>query len=485
MNFLRKKDLILLGTLIWVFSCTDNFEEINQNNNVPTEAVEGAILPTAIFEPGNTLIGRSFNWFEIIMHYRAQNTINNLDVYNLGAVRLDELWDSMYKSISDLNTMEAIAIESGNVSYQAVAKILKSYYFAVLTEIWIDIPYAESGFGLDGNITPIYDSQETIYLDILGQLEAANQLLNGTEEFNSGGDVLFDGDVMKWKKLANSLRLRYLLRLSNVSAVNAASEIASIFNDPVTYPIFENESDQAVYDFTGEAPNISDLATSRLGEFDFAPASERIVALLTSWNDPRLDFFFRLPLNPEINEHVGIPNGISEAEAGAWNGSGEQNVSLYSLDIPLNPDVLDFAIMTYAELQFILAESAMKGWISGDAETYYNTGIQATFNYWNIELPVDYLTQEEVVWNDSMERLMDQKWMSYYITGALEAWGEYRRTGLPNLEIGPTAGLVTGGLLPTRQFYPLSEQSLNSSNLQEAISRIGGDEITIRHWYQD
>jgi hypothetical protein len=147
--------------------------------------------------------------------------------------------------------------------------------------------------------------------------------------------------------------------------------------------------------------------------------------------------------------------------------------------------LLDYTIISYPEVQFILAEARMKGWITtGSAQEYYEKGITGNFDYWRIPMPAGFLQQPEVAWNDTMERLMNQKWVAFYMNNTVEAWGEYKRTGLPALTPGPLASTITGGKIPTRVFYPTLEQSVNAENYRTASGNIGGDNITAKHWYQ-
>jgi hypothetical protein len=125
---------------------------------------------------------------------------------------------------------------------------------------------AEAGLGIK-NTNPAYDKQQTIYTNVLKDLKEANTMFAASAGFTAGGDVLFRGDVMKWRKLANSLRLRYLLRLSNRTEVNAPTEINAIVSDPTTYPIITNNSEAGVYDFTGVSPNISSFAVQPITAF--------------------------------------------------------------------------------------------------------------------------------------------------------------------------------------------------------------------------
>jgi hypothetical protein len=468
--------LLLIGT-----SCNETLEEVNINPNSPSEPNAAALLPSVIVEPADALHSFYFNISDIIMQYHVDQFGNDTDLYILNG-RGDGIWNILYQTFANLNDIEAEAIENNFPAYEAAAKILRSFYAATITEIWINAPYSEAGKGAAGISSPAYDTQESIYIGILSELEEANELLDTHAEFGIGGDVLYGGDVSKWKKLANSLRLRYLLRVSNVTSIDAASQINQIVSNSSVYPVFESNADNGIYDFSGEFPNVAGIINGRTLEHDFRSLSEHMVSTFAPLNDPRLDFYGNLPSNETINNHVGIPAGLDPADASTFNGSADTNTSLVTQRFFSDKGGLDFSFMTYSELQFILAEAAMKGWINGNPESYYNAGIQANFDYWGLTPPSDYFAQAGVAWNNTMQQLMDQKWMAYYFINTVESWGEYKRTGFPSIVAGP-ATQNTNGQIPSRLFYPILEQSLNLENYEAATAQLGGDILTADTWY--
>lgn len=497
------KYIILLIFISCSLSCTKDFEEINNNPLAPTEVNPGSLLSSIIFEPLNAHLDIQVWLTNQIMHYTVWRNENNLDRYDIAAGDsfFSEYWKANYRAMIDYNDLAKNASEPELQAYASVGKIMNAFYMATATELWIDVPYSQAGLGLD-NLQPVYDNQQTIYTQILQDLKDANNELAANSSFPQGGDVLFSGDAMLWKKMANSLRLRYLLRLSNKAEVNAASEIATIVGDPETYPIITNNSEAAIYNFSGVAPNTSNFSTTA-GSLN---ASERFIASLsgadaennTEDDDPRLAFWVKLPdcnliEEPDPNctgKYLGAPNGVSREVAQGTGG----NADLYSSEVAdfirENGDALDFVFISYAEVEFILAEAALNGWISADAKTHYEAGITANFNYWDIKMPDDFLTRADVIWDGTMETLMNQKWIAFHWNNSLEMWGEYKRTGLPDLTttLGDIAKGVTGGEVITRVFYPTLEQSVNASNYSAASSRMGAEnqsKLTKKHWYQD
>ena len=488
------KIYISLLLLIVISACTKDFEEINIDPNAPTEANSGNLLPSSIFGPANPHLNVQLYLTNQVMQYKVYRNQNDLDAYEFisGGNTFADFWSSTYLAMRNNNESIVYAQANGLNAYEGAAKILNAFYLASLTEMWIDVPYSEAASGLD-NVQPSYDSQSEIYPEVLALLEEANNLLAAdTEGFPLGGDVLFGGDVMLWRKMANSLRLRYLLRLSNVLN-DAASTINTIVSDPSTYPIIESNAEAAIYDYTGLEPNTSDF--SLLTALGGLSPSVRFVDVLDgvdpnddSDDDPRLGFFADKPIDPSVvnGPYVGVQSGTTREVAQGTGGNAELFASQFTIRFQEDKGLLDFVFISYAEVQFILAEARLNNWInSGSAQEYYENGITANLASWNISMPLDFLNRADVSWDGTLERLMEQKWIAMFFNNTLEMWGDNKRTGLPKLVPGPLATTVTNGLVPTRVFYPILEQSVNSSNYSAASSSIGGDIITAKHWYQN
>lgn len=478
-----------------ISACTKDFEEINIDPNAPTTANSGSLLPSAIFGPINPHLNVQLLLTNQVMQYKVYRNQNELDAYDFtsGGSTFSAFWAAAYKAIRDNNESIVYAQANDLKAYEGAAKILNAFYMASLTEMWIDVPSTQAAMGLD-NVQPSYDNQSAIYQEVLTLLEEANDLLSkDTEGFPLGGDVLFNGDVMKWRKMANSLRLRYLLRLSNVGSINTSSGINTIVSAPATYPIIESNDEAAIFDFTGLAPNTSDFSL-RTALGGLSP-SVRFVNVLDGVDpdddaddDPRLGFFADKPIDPSAVDgpYVGVQSGTTREVAQGTGGNAELFASQFTTKFQDDKGLLDFVFISFAEVQFILAEARLNDWIAtATAQEYFENGIAANFAYWNLNMPADFLMRADVTWDDSMERLMEQKWIAMFFNNTLEMWGNHKRTGLPNLVPGPFATTVTNGELPTRVFYPTLEQSVNSANYNAASSNIGGDIITAKHWYQN
>jgi hypothetical protein len=296
------------------------------------------------------------------------------------------------------------------------------------------------------------------------------------------------------------------MRLSAKREVGA--DIQAILNDPANNPIFEDNDDNAELTYLEAAPNQWPLYGSRVGSIDEYRVSKTLSDRLTELNDPRLNVFGRPTQtsvaggSPKIE---GAPNGLSDVDALAYNG-GVQGVSRVGYTFaclvcndggqaPPEPAAARGLLMTYPELQFLLAEAREKGMITtGDAQTFYENGVKANFDYWagivpaayniDVTMPAGYLSQAGVTYagttEEKLEKIALQKWVALYFNG-LEAWFDWRRTKMPEIIPGPAN--LNGNKVPIRYIYPISEQSLNASNRAEAVERQGGtDDLNTKIW---
>ncbi len=247
-----------------------------------------------------------------------------------------------------------------------------------------------------------------------------------------------------------------------------------------------------MYNFLPAAPDQFPLFTTRIGSFNEFRASKTALDALKALNDDRLFIFFRPTPATEgtaTPAYEGIPNGLADAEALQYNG-GPQNHSrigeLY-FEQSISAKGLQIAkgiIMTNAELQFLLAEAAEKGLITGDAATYYNNGIKASFEFYGLTASDTYLNQSGVAYTgttqEKLVKIGTQKWIALFYSG-LEAWFDWRRTGIPALQ--PSVDNQNEDRIPVRFIYPIIEQSLNGENRQAAVDRQGPDDINTKMWY--
>ena len=481
------KSLIVFGFIALSSGCTKDFDDINTNPNAPTAVNSGLLLPQIERDMMGSLLGETWGIGNIVIQHTAKNQFVNEDRYLWGD--LTSIWNNVYDNMRDVQNIIAQSEASGEKNYQGIALVLKSWMFSLATDAYGDVPYSQATLAKAGQNFPAYDPQEQIYNGILADLKKANDLL-GTSGEVVAGDIIFGGDAAKWKKLANSLRIRYLLRISKKRDVSA--DLKAILDNPTTNPIFGSVADNAVYTFSATSPDQFPLFSARSGSFNEFRASKTLLDTLQSLSDPRMPIFFR-PTPSTIGTanpvYVGIPNGLNDVDALQYNGGPQKQSTIGTLyyEDAVTTKGLSIAkgvLMTYAELQFLLAEAAETGLITGDAKTYYENGVNASFAFYGITPPADYLTRAQTKYEgtstEKLAKIGFQKWVSLYFQG-LEAWFDWRRTGIPALKAGPSN--QNGDKIPVRFRYPISEQALNDASYKAAIARQGADELNSKMWY--
>ena len=479
---MKKYMTICAVALLTVFGCTEDFEEINSNPNEPEEVSSDLLLSTVISTLATTAADASgWDRGNIVAQLTAKINFTGFDRYGWGSE--SGLWNTYYGILPEIDIIleNSLMDETRNTSYEGLALTLRAYVFANLTDNYGDVPYSEAIKGIEGNFTPAYDTQEAIYQGILADLRAADtQLALGQPIL--GGDVLYNGDVEKWRKFANSLRLRYLMRASN--RLDVGAEIQSILDSGIF--IATNEDNAAMVYPASTQIDSWPISTGRIGGFDEHRMSETSEAVLKQFNDGRLEAWFQPTDNPDDdpNLFVGLTNGLSEDAASTFNG-GASNVSRLNQSFFYDsPNSVKAAIIQTAEVHFIFAEAAQRGLISADAETLYNEGIRLSLEYWNVEQDLAvYLAQPGVVYDGELETIITQKWLASFLVG-LEGWYDFRRTGFPSV-IVPGPNNTNADRVPVRFLYPDSEQTLNGDNYASAVSRIGADDINTKGWWEN
>ncbi|RXG11315.1 SusD-like starch-binding protein associating with outer membrane [Leeuwenhoekiella aestuarii] len=467
---------ILVLACLLITGCTDNFEEINTNPNAPETVSANLLTATVTSEITRTLTQEGYSDGNSITQLMAKNNFPGFAQFDWGD---QGMWNFFYGILPEIDDILQISRneETQNSTYEGIALTLRALCFANLTDLYGNVPYSEALAGdIEGIFTPVYDSQEMIYNGVLQDLAnadvalAANQSISGTT-----GDVIYDGDPAQWRKLANALRLRYLLRISKQRDVSQEMQaIASTGN------YINTNADNATLTYSGTSNTDSwPQSTGRIGGFDEKSLCDTALEYFNTFNDPRLDIWF--DRNSE-GKWVGMPIGLNQDNARAFDDANSPS----RLDVDLfyysRTDAQAYIIKN-SEVQFILAEAAERGIISGDAEAYYNAGVRASLSYWGVDdtTITTYLAQPAVSYNGSLELLLTQKTIALWNVD-YQGWMNYRRTGLPALEPGPDT--LNGAFYPVRFLYPSSEQTLNTANYQNAVNAMGGDNINVKGWWE-
>lgn len=517
-----KLTILVLGVILTV-SC-HGLEDLNVNpNKIGGENVDPNLLvPTVINGVGRTVVDLGFGDLAGVMQHTQKDGWssghNNYDWNNRS-----QSWNGYYQILYNDKTLIKKAEDDNLDFHEGVGLVMKCYLFGLITDLWGDAPYTDALRGDEGPeyFDAVLDNQMTIYEGIQSDLKTANALLSGSQGsylgIDASQDILYGGDVAKWRKLANSLSLRYYMRLSAKDPAWAEQGIKGIVNNPSQFPLILQSADDANMAYIGNTssdawPSNTDFDTSPQGAYFRLKMGKPLVDMLQDLDDPRLAVWAEkiaipLVLVPDAPdgtdyiadgkryvsqdivdtyespdgvgypvdydpEYVGYPPGMTFGMAynlskntnqGATNPHASQLNAIYK---EASGPLLQSRLMSAAEVNFILAEAAFKGWAPGTAQQYYNEGIKQSLTAWGvggdystyISGPAAYTGYEDII---------NQKWIASW-TAAAEAWFDYRRTGLPDLHAGPAAKRQA---LPLRFYYNVDEMDTNP-NVETAIEKL-------------
>lgn len=413
------------------------------------------------------------------------------------------LWQAYYRNAvrSAVDVLDKTRDDPERSNLFNMARILNSYVFMVLTDEYGDVPYTDAGKGyLDLNFFPAYNSQEEIYSGIISELTAASAALDAGKKIETA-DVLYGGDIVKWKKFANSLLLRAGMRLSKVDAAQAQQIVSSL---PLDQLILSNE-DNAVVRHDANYQNGMGVTLNGTEGANFYMAAP-FVDHLKNTNDPRLkSIAVRYKgatsgptQTPAIGttdpaEQVGMPMGNDNSTIGAV-ATGLGLASFYDFSQVDRNRVMKltapYFVVTAAETQLLLAEARHRGWITtGEAADYFEAGIRqsmaqmALFDANSTVSPEDietYVAANPFDPANALEQINTQYWIAAFPNGP-EVFANYRRSGYPDLVANPYPGKEVDFI--RRLTYPVSEGSVNEANVQTAIDRMGPDALDTRVWW--
>lgn len=453
-----KKIYLPLLTCLFLAGCNKFEDDINVNPNLPNEASGTQLIANAaLYLPGMSSSPQG----EFLAQYLAETQFVTSSLYPEGGTDTYGLYEDPLKNLQVvLDNPEALSgVDGGPVENQlAVAKIMKAYFFWQITDRWGDVPYTESLKGTN-DLTPEYDTQESIYNNLFDLLEGANsQIVEG----DISNDIVYGGDMSKWKKLGNTIRLLMALRLSEVNPSKGAEE----FDKALNAGIMESNDDNLVFLHVADANNQNYwYGQIVIQNREWWALTENLVETMKPTEDPRLEVYGE-PARA-TGEYKGLKYGT---EDGSLLGTTEHSLlgsDIYAQDAPVY-------LVTYPQVLFAKAEASVRGWINEDPETLYNMAIEQSVQQWTVsdQGVEDLLNNPEVTYDSSraIELISEQRWIHLFMNG-YEAWAEWRRTGYPDHFVSPG-----GKDIPTRLMYPASEVFNNTENFNAAIERqFGGN----------
>lgn len=489
MNKLLK--ILLFAGLFIITSCESNLDTINENPNDPA-SVDPKYLLTYVSKSAFGVNGDNMFTSRMMIGIDGENVYQYMK-WN------DTSFEVYAKDLLNITKMMNEAEKINNKNYLAVGKFLRAFHFFNLTLKFGDIPYSEAVMGESGITQAKYDTQEKVMEGILTELQEANDLINSSDKIE--GDIIYNGDATKWKKLINSFRLKILITLSkknNIGKYIVASEFASI---ATSQPLISSDSDNGELKFF-------DAADSRYTMFNNSGygsslyMADYFVNLFKERQDPRLFTLAQQTTSAKeagkaITDFTGY-NGGNPVSPYSDNAAlvAAKNISKINERFYKDPTNEPSSILSYSELEFILAEAATRGWISSAAKIHYENGIKANFNFYQTFVKnsqmyfagfdaTQYLAKTLVVFDNSasteskLEKILTQKYMTMFHQSQWTSYYDYLRTGYPNLP------LQSGITAPFRFRYPQEEYNYNNANLQIALASQynGEDKITSKPWW--
>lgn len=519
---LKNIKVVLLTVLIFAAgSCTDEFEKMNTNPNSPVDVPAINIFAHALVSHASYEMG---DWIQhtYLGNWSQQWTkVQYIDEDKYEIRNMDGDFEGRYTGpLMDLTIVINKAKDTENDELLAAAKIWRVLIFSFLTDGWGDVPYSEAlqGLKLDGTIFPKYDTQAEVYAAMIAELEEANSLLTSSSLNFGGGDVIFGGDPMKWKKFGNSLKLRILNRAAGTpwsftynmvggakvtttagaaALANADAKIAEILGNPGQFPVITSNDDNVQLAFPG-LPYRNPIFNTLFSRTDQG-ISQTIVNYLNARNDPRVHIYAQptpKSLKAGTPAYNGHQNGLAHAAANF------DNISLLGTQIAYNENSPVYVICL-DEVEFIKAEYYMRKSDDAKAKASYEAGIKASMARWGCADGgsvaastkadgalaftykvnyADYLAQPLVAWagntGEKFQKIIEQKWAGMFGQG-VQAWHEVRRTGFParifEYQLEDTG--FPGMGMPIRLPYSTLEVTYNGDNLKAAKTRQGVEDL--------
>lgn len=475
-----KKLSILVASIFMLTACVDSLDDYNVDTKKATAVPEVTLFSNALKGLIDDITTPSVNTNNFRLYVQQWSTTTYLDEprYNLTARTIPQsFWQAIYRDvISDIKEskrilgLNTLVTAESKANQMAQLEITEIYAWSILVNTFGNIPYTQA---MDPtNPLPAYDDAKTVYYDLLTRLDAALASINTTGTAFGAGDLIYKGDMTKWKKFGNSLKLKMALIIADSDEAKAKALVAAAAPN-----VFTSNADKAAFAYVSTPPNYNPVAQNLNATFssrqDYV-ISSTLIDQMNATSDPRRPIFF------------------TPTTAGTYVGGNYGFLNTYSDFSHPGTKIIDPTLeglyMDYSEVEFDLAEAVERGFITGSAEDHYNKAITASITYWGGSAAdaATYLAQPKVAYATAgatyKEKIGVQKWIALYNRG-YEAWVEWRRLDFPKLS-PPTGGNAPAGLaIPVRIIYPINEQTLNPASRSAAATAIGGDLATVKLWW--
>ncbi|MEA3503914.1 MAG: SusD/RagB family nutrient-binding outer membrane lipoprotein [Bacteroidota bacterium] len=486
------KIISIFSIFILLFSftgCEKSLDELNVNPNEPDYSNPDYLMTYAIVkgmgEYNSDVTLEQWSVMHWNMFLASKNGKEEGKVYEMPSGK-ESFWREQYTNALS-NTQEVINLTENDfylINKTSIARIWKVFLFHRLTDLWGEIPYSEALKGIsDMNRSPKYDTQESIYTDMLNELKEAAALLDADKvTFVASADPVYQGDVLKWQRFANSLRLRLAVRIKN-----AAPELSNIVIDELENQLLISSNiESATFPFNSQIKNHLYEAEFRGEAFIQNNPSRFLVEMLKNTNDPRIEVILNkavLSPLPTVDDYTGLDNLLPPTE-NYWDSFNDEGTDIATIGDWFLRNETPGVVMGYGEVCFLKAEVALADGNSEASQQLFEEGIRADMEFYGSEK----ITEQEIedyiqnAGEVNLEKIITQKWLSFVFENGYEAFTEYRRTGYPVL-LNYDGEEIDQQPFPKRLTYPVSEQNLNSANYLDAISRQGADAPETSLWW--
>lgn len=487
MKFTSFINIVLAATLVVGAAACNKGLDINSDPTKPGTATLESLITGAEKSALDIIYGEAVNGRIGMLYaqYWSQGQKETDSRYQLDESSNNTLW-SIYRgalgNLAEIVRINQASPQAGSPNQVAIANILSIWIYQVLADAYGNVPFSQALSGL-ADFTPVYDDAAGIYDSLIQRLDRQVKLLDTASGGFRSGELIYNSDVTKWKKLANSLKLRMGMRMLGGSGANEA-KARNIIELAVAAGVLSSAADDALFPYQAAIGDQFPFnEQSGAGISNAYVVSETLVKYMKSVNDPRLPVYTRPISNGSI---VGKPYGIN-ASSNEYNISNLSYPGTRAYD-PTFPGI----IMTYTEIEFDLAEAAARGYsVPGTAAEHYANGIKSSFAFWKLSADSAnaYLLRVPYAAGDWRNIIGSQKWLGLYMQG-LQAWFERNRLKFELTDdaasfVAPVAGSLDPNVsfLPCRITYPVSEANINRVNYTNAGKDIGGDSKGTKLWW--
>ncbi len=502
---MKRKYLVYIGASLMLLSasCTKDLENVNKNPNSttsipPSTMLSNVELATATLSRGT--IRRTNLSFDMmaVQQLASTETIDGGegDKY-LKSDNAGNLQDDSYTLIINnaVQLIENVKKDPAQINLLSAARIWKVLVFQRLTDAYGDVPYFDAGKGyITGNVTPNYDKQADIYADMLKELSEAAAAFDASKTPLGSADIVYNGDLSKWKKLAYSLMLKLAMRMEKQDIAKAKDWASKA----IAGGVMSDPADACMIKHSSERNDVANPITYTFNSYTLADTkikiSKTFLSQLVSTNDPRRGVFVSTVSGDTTLANLkALPNGMDmNGFNAAFPGDQLQSYATLNTKVILTLTAPTF-LLTPAEVQLLQSEMVVKGWMSGDAAGLYAQAVTSSMKqqaaYGAGGVITDAQTQAYLTANpfpaaaaDQLKALGTQYWIATFLNG-WESHANWRRTGYPVLTPTNYAGNITNGQIPRRLTYPLNEKVNNPKGLQSSLTNQGKDEYMTRVWW--